>query len=133
MRRHFLATLFFATLAAVSLNTLSAQEVKKLSADDLKQYLQEGKALLPGRPAERSELELMMVPSKATSIFLPRTVEKWLSEIPSGPHHRHYVREHGCRPRRPRKFCRRMAMLLLVLVALGGVSGKGATRRSSVS
>ena len=77
MRRHFLTTLLFATLAAVS---LSAQEIKKLTADDLKQYLQEGKYyFLDVR--EPSELEQYGSVKGYVNIPLGQ-VEKRMSEIP---------------------------------------------------
>ncbi len=80
MRRHFLTTFLFATLAAVSLRTASAEEVKKLTADDLKQYLQEGKYYFLD---VREPSELQQYGSVKGYVNIPLgQVEKRMSEIP---------------------------------------------------
>lgn len=80
MRRHFLATFLFATLAAVSMRTASAEEVKKLTADDLKQYLQEGKYYFLD---VREPSELQQYGSVKGYVNIPLgQVEKRMSEIP---------------------------------------------------
>ena len=80
MRRQFLATFLFATLAAVSMRSASAEEVKKLTADDLKQYLQEGKYYFLD---VREPSELQQYGSVKGYVNIPLgQVEKRLSEIP---------------------------------------------------